>query len=64
MNRRDIKRKLLGLRWVLFHYQTADPRKRELQVARGLSGVRLLILHFSFNFSNPSNLQHFIFSSI
>ena len=26
------------------HYQTVDPRKREPQVARGLFGIRLLIL--------------------
>ena len=34
------------------HYQTVDPRKREPQVARGLFGIRLLILHFKFQFSN------------
>ena len=34
------------------HYQTVDPRKREFQVARGLFGIRLLILHFKFQFSN------------
>ena len=28
------------------HYQTADSRKREPQVGRGLFGIRLLILHF------------------
>ena len=33
------------------HYQTADPRKREPRVARGLFGIRLLILHFKFQFS-------------
>ena len=33
------------------HYQTLDPRKREPQVARGLFGIRLLILHFKFQFS-------------
>ena len=33
------------------HYQTVDPRKREPQVARGLFGIRLLILHFKFQFS-------------
>ena len=33
------------------HYQTVDPRKRESQVARGLFGIRLLILHFKFQFS-------------
>ena len=32
------------------HYQTVDPRKREPQVTRGLFGVRLLILHFKFQF--------------
>ena len=51
MNRReiwsDIKRKLpvrIKMGWK--HYQTVDPRKREPQVARGLFGIRLLILHF------------------
>ena len=43
-------------------YQTVEPRKREPQVARGLFGIRLLILRFKFQFS--TNLQHFIFSSI
>ena len=33
------------------HYQTVDPRKREPQVARGQFGIRLLILHFKFQFS-------------
>ena len=33
------------------HYQTVAPRKREPQVARGLFGIRLLILHFKFQFS-------------
>ena len=33
------------------HYQTVDPCKREPQVARGLFGIRLLILHFKFQFS-------------
>ena len=33
------------------HYQTVDPRKREPQVARGLFGIRLLILRFKFQFS-------------
>ena len=33
------------------HYQTVDPHKREPQVGRGLFGIRLLILHFKFQFS-------------
>ena len=33
------------------HYQTVDPRNREPLVARGLFGIRLLILHFKFQFS-------------
>ena len=33
------------------HYLTVEPRKREPQVARGLFGIRLLILHFKFQFS-------------
>ena len=47
----------------LKHYQTVDPppppkkkkkkkkRKRETQIARGLFGIRLLTLHFKFQFS-------------
>ena len=33
------------------HYQTVDPRQKEPQVGRGLFGIRLLILHFKFQFS-------------
>ena len=33
------------------HYQTVDLPKREPQVGRGLFRVRLLILHFKFQFS-------------
>ena len=33
------------------HYQTVDPRQREPLVARGLFRIRLLILHFKFQFS-------------
>ena len=33
------------------HYQTVEPLKKEPQVCRGLFGVRLLILHFKFQFS-------------
>ena len=33
------------------HYQTVDPLEKEPQVRRGLFGVRLLILHFKFQFS-------------
>ena len=33
------------------HYHTVDPRNREPQVGRGLFGIRLLILHFKFQFS-------------
>ena len=33
------------------HYQTVDPRKREPLVARGLFGIRLLIVHLKFQFS-------------
>ena len=35
------------------HYQTVDHPKREPQVGSGLFGVRLLILHFKFQFSKP-----------
>ena len=33
------------------HYQTVDPRNRKPQVGKGLFGIRLLILHFKFQFS-------------
>ena len=33
------------------HYQTVDHPKWEPQVGRGLFGIRLLILHFKFQFS-------------
>ena len=34
------------------HYQTVDPLQKEPQVTgRGLFGIRLLILHFKFQFS-------------
>ena len=33
------------------HYQTVDPLQKEPQVRRGLFGIRLLILHFKFQFS-------------
>ena len=33
------------------HYHSVDPLEEEPQVRRGLFGVRLLILHFKFQFS-------------
>ena len=33
------------------HFQTVDHPKCELQVGRGLFGIRLLVLHFKFQFS-------------
>ena len=33
------------------HYQTVDHPKRESQVGSGLFGIRLLILHFKFQFT-------------
>ena len=33
------------------HYQTVDHPKREPQVGSGLFGIRLLILHFKFQFT-------------
>ena len=33
------------------HYQTVDHPKREPQVGSGLFGIRLLMLHFKFQFS-------------
>ena len=33
------------------HYQTVDPLQKVPQVGRGLFGIRVLILHFKFQFS-------------
>ena len=33
------------------HYQTVDPLQKEPQVGRGLFGIRVLVLHFKFQFS-------------
>ena len=41
------------------HFQTVDPRKREPQVARGLFGIRPLILHFKFQFSKSIKTSTF-----
>ena len=41
------------------HKQTVDPRKREPQAARGLFGIRLLILHFKFQFSKSMKSSTF-----
>ena len=55
MNRReissDIKKEIVRIKMGWKHYQTVDSRKREPQVVRGLFGIRLLILHFKFQFS-------------
>ena len=67
MNRREKmekKMEIVRIKMGWKHYQTVDPRKREPQVARGLFEIRLLILHFKFQFSKSINLQHFIFSTI
>ena len=47
----DIKKEIVRIKMGWKHYQTVDPRKREPQVARVLFGIRLLILHFKFQFS-------------
>ena len=46
------------------HYQTVGPLKKEPQVGRGLIGVRLLILHFKFQFfkSIKSSTFHISFT--
>ena len=33
------------------HYQTVDTLQKDPQVGKGLFGIRLLILHFKFQFS-------------
>ena len=40
-------------------YQTVDPLKKKPQIGRGLSVVRLLILHFKFKFSKSINFSTF-----
>ena len=46
------------------HYQTVDPLQKEPQVGRGLFGIRLLILHFKFQFSKSikSSTFHIFFN--
>ena len=39
------------------HYQTVDHPKREPQVGSGLFGIRLLILHFKFQFTKSSTFH-------
>ena len=47
------------------HHQTVDPFEEEPQVFRGLLGVRLLILHFNFQFSKSIKSSTFhIFLSL
>ena len=41
------------------HYQTVDHPKREPQVGSGLLGLRLLFLHFIFQFSKSINASAF-----
>ena len=41
------------------HYHTVDPLEKEPQVLRGLFGVRLLILHFKFQFSKSTKSSAF-----
>ena len=41
------------------HYQTVDHPKREPQVGSGLFGIRLLIVHFKFQFSKSSKSSTF-----
>ena len=41
------------------HYQTVDPLQKESQVGRGLFGIRLLILHFKFQFSKSIKSSSF-----
>ena len=47
----NIERELLGLKWIGNTTMTVDPLQKEPQVGRGLFGIRLLILHFKFQFS-------------
>ena len=61
----NIERELLGLKWIGNTTRQLTPSKKSPRlVGDCLVSVLLLILHSNFNFSNPSNLQHFIFSSI
>ena len=40
-----------GFTWIGVKFEVVDPLKREPQIGRGLSGVRLLIFHVKFQFS-------------
>ena len=42
------------------HYQTVDPLQKEPQVGRGLFGIRLLILHYKFQFSKSIKSSIFL----
>ena len=59
----NIERELLGLKWIGNTTKTVDPLQKEPQVGRGLFGIRLLILHFKFQFSKsikPSTFHIFL----
>ena len=60
----DIKRELLAIKMGSKHYQTVDTPKKEPQVGRRTVWYPSSIKFFAsnFNFPNPSNLHHFIFS--
>ena len=55
----NIKRKLLGLKWVRNTTPPPPHKKREPQIGRGLFGVHLLILHFRFQFSKSIKTSTF-----
>ena len=42
------------------YYQTVDPLEKEPRVRRGLFGVRLLILHFKFQFFKSIKSSNFL----
>ena len=46
------------------HCQTVDHPKREPQVGSGLFGIRLLILHFKFQFSKSIKSTFHIFLNL
>ena len=44
------------------HFQTVDHPKREPQVGSGLFGIRILILHFEFQFTKSIKSSTFLIS--
>ena len=60
-----LKRELLGLKLGWKQHQTVDPPKESPRLVGGLFGIRLLLLHFKFQFSKSIKSSAFhIFLSL